>query len=128
MARLEAGFPFFDRDITAENLPQEVGRDAQAISFQKGCYLGQETVARIDALGHVNRVLRGVKFDGPAVPPPATVLLAGGKEVGRVTSAAWSPRRRAPLAFAYLRQSAAKAGTRLESSTGPSEVVALPLS
>src|SRR4029453_1620592 len=61
-ARIEAGFPLFGRDITDDNLPQEVGRDAKAISFTKGCYLGQETVARIDALGHVNRSLVGLKF------------------------------------------------------------------
>ena len=53
--RIEAGTPVFGRDVDEDNLPQEVGRDAVAISFVKGCYLGQETVARIDALGHVNR-------------------------------------------------------------------------
>ena len=61
-ARIEAGTPLYGRDITAENLPQEIDRDRLAISFTKGCYLGQETVARIDALGHVNRLLRLVKF------------------------------------------------------------------
>ena len=57
--RIEAGTPVFGRDVTPENLPQEVGRDSRAINFVKGCYLGQETVARIDALGHVNKLLRG---------------------------------------------------------------------
>src|SRR5262249_54396005 len=52
--RIEAGTPVFGKDITEKNLPQEIGRDSQTISFVKGCYLGQETVARIDALGHVN--------------------------------------------------------------------------
>ncbi len=54
-ARIEWGFPLYGQDISDKNLPQEVARDARAISFVKGCYLGQETVARIDALGHVNR-------------------------------------------------------------------------
>src|SRR5437764_9919773 len=67
-ARLEAGFPLFGLDITDDNLPQEVARDAKAISFTKGCYLGQETVARIDALGHVNRLLVRLRVDGERLP------------------------------------------------------------
>ena len=51
VTRIEAGVPLFGCDITEDNLPQEIGRNKQAISFTKGCYLGQETVARIDALG-----------------------------------------------------------------------------
>ena len=59
--RIEAGTPLFGVDFNDNNLPQEVGRDDRAISFTKGCYLGQETVARIDALGHVNQQLAGVR-------------------------------------------------------------------
>ena len=62
IARVEFGTPFYGQDITTENLPQEVNRDKTAISFTKGCYLGQETVARIDALGHVNRLLGLLQF------------------------------------------------------------------
>src|SRR5262249_29141616 len=87
-ARLEAGFPLFGLDITPENLPQEIARDSRAISFTKGCYLGQETVARIDAIGHVNRLLVGVKFSGDAIPEGGTELLAAGQKIGEVTSAA----------------------------------------
>ena len=57
--RIEAGTPVFGKEVTDKNLPQEFGRDDRAISFVKGCYLGQETVARIDALGHVNQMLEG---------------------------------------------------------------------
>ena len=64
VARIEAGTPLFKVDFDDSNLPQEVGRDAEAISFTKGCYLGQETVARIDALGHVNQRIVGVQFTG----------------------------------------------------------------
>ena len=64
--RIEAGLPLFGVDFDDHNLPQEVGRNAQAISFTKGCYLGQETVARIDALGHVNQQITGVAFSGAA--------------------------------------------------------------
>ena len=63
--RIEAGFPWYGPDISEKNLPQELARDQRAISFTKGCYLGQETVARIDALGHVNQTLVGVRLRRP---------------------------------------------------------------
>jgi tRNA-modifying protein YgfZ len=127
IVRLEAGWPLYGQDITDDNLPQEIGRDAQAISFTKGCYLGQETIARIDAVGHVNRHLVGVRLAGYEIPPAGTPLLAADKEVGRVTSAAWSPRLSAPLALALLKRSQAKPGQELTSSVGAATVVALPL-
>lgn len=127
--RIESGTPIFGPDITEENLPQEIRRDAQAISFTKGCYLGQETVARIDAMGHVNRLLSGVRFLAPdaAIPSAGTELHSGGKVVGQVTSSAWSPRLNQPLAFALLRRAVATPASQLESAAGPAEVVALPL-
>ena len=124
-ARIESGFPYFGRDITDDNLPQEVARDQQAISFTKGCYLGQETVARIDALGHVNRLLVSLRFHADQVPSPGTLLLAGDKEVGHVTSACYSPTLQAPLALGYVRRLHAKPGSKLESGLGPVEVIAL---
>src|SRR4051794_36383384 len=78
--RIEAGTPVFGREVTEKNLPQELDRDARAINYVKGCYLGQETVARIDALGHVNQVLRGLRLDpGSACPAPGAGLEAEGK-------------------------------------------------
>lgn len=104
-ARIEAGCPLFDRDITPDNLPQEVARDTRSISFEKGCYLGQETVARLDMLGHVNRRLVRVRWpSGTAVPTAGTELVRDGKVVGRVTSVAWSERWQAPIALAYVRR------------------------
>jgi folate-binding protein YgfZ len=126
--RIEYGTPLYGRDISEENLPQEVDRDALAINFTKGCYLGQETVARIDALGHVNRLLRGVKFAAKAVPAVGTEVLGGGKSVGSVTSACWSPRLNCPLGLAYLRRGSHEAGTKLEATAGVAEVIALPIS
>ena len=125
--RIEAGFPYFGRDISDDNLPQEVNRDQQAISFTKGCYLGQETVARIDALGHVNKLLAGVWFQADTIPAPGTRLTSGDKEVGHVTSACFSPKLQAPLALGYARRQHAKPGSKLESEIGPAEVIALPL-
>lgn len=126
-ARIEAGVPLFGSDITDENLPQEIGRDKQAISFTKGCYLGQETVARIDALGHVNRLLALVQFSSAEVPTPGLELSASGKPIGRVTSATWSPRLGRPLAFALLRRASTTIGTKVDSPLGSAEVVSLPL-
>jgi tRNA-modifying protein YgfZ len=126
-ARIENGFPLYGSDITDQNLPQEVGRDERAIHFNKGCYLGQETVARIDALGHVNWKLSGLCFETSDIPPAETQLTHGGKVIGRVTSASYSPRLRAAVALAYLRRDEATVGNRLESQAGPAEVSALPI-
>jgi len=125
--RVEAGVPAYGIDITDANLPQEANRNEQAISFTKGCYLGQETVARLDALGHVNKLLVGVKFVGPAVPEAGAELKAADKPVGKVTSAVFSPRLDAPLALAYVRTQHSEPGARLSSEVGEAEVVALPV-
>jgi folate-binding protein YgfZ len=127
IVRIENGYPLYGLDIREENLPQEVGRDRRAISFTKGCYLGQETVARIDALGHVNKQLCGVAFSGEVVPPGGTELVAAGKVVGTVTSACWSPKLGRPLALAYVRRGHHEPGSSLSSDYGGGAVVPLPL-
>jgi folate-binding protein YgfZ len=112
--RIEAGTPVFGREVTERNLPQEIGRDPRAINFVKGCYLGQETVARLDALGHVNQILRGLLVAPSVSPPsPGMVAQADGKRVGYVTSSAVSPGWDAPIALAMVRTSHARAGTPL---------------
>jgi folate-binding protein YgfZ len=126
--RIEAGTPLFGVDFDDRNFPQEVGRNEQAISFTKGCYLGQETVARIDALGHVNQQLTGVRFAGNRVPEPGSELMHAGKIAGHVTSATLSPQLQAPLALAMLRREHAGIGSLLESSIGACEVIPLPVS
>jgi tRNA-modifying protein YgfZ len=126
-ARIEAGFPLFGVDFDADNLPQEVGRDRQAISFTKGCYLGQETVARIDALGHVNRQLVAVRFEANSLPERGAELSLDGATVGAVTSASWSPTLGAPIALAMVRRGANATGTRLVSAMGECEVVGTPV-
>ena len=125
-ARIEAGFPLYGTDFGHENLPQEIGRDAQAISFTKGCYLGQETVARIDALGHVNRRLVGVRFTTTSVPQPPLELRLDEAVVGHVTSTAYSPRLKAPLGLAIVRREASEPGAKLASLAGECEVQSLP--
>ena len=127
VTRIEAGTPLFGIDVTNGNLPQEIGRNEQAINFNKGCYLGQETVARLDALGHVNRQLVGLRFDGTEVPAAGTVLKQEGKPLARVTSACWSPSIDGPLALAFVRRGYIDPGSRIESERGAAVVVSLPV-
>lgn len=91
--RIEAGFPWFGRDFSDEHLAQEVARTSRCISFTKGCYLGQEPIARLDAMGHTNRELRRMTFDPGAVPAPQSAVLAADSDspVGVVTSVAPRP-------------------------------------
>ena len=90
-------------DIPEKTLPQELGRDARAICFTKGCYLGQETVARLDALGHVNRRLVTLAIAGqPPQPPVPVELAAGGGFIGTITSACHSPRLGCGIALAIV--------------------------
>ncbi len=103
--RIDAGTPVSGQDLSEKNLPQELERDKRAISFVKGCYLGQETVARLDALGHVNRVFRGFSLEAPNLPEVGETLqnAEGSKEVGWLTSIAISERTGNPIALGYVR-------------------------
>lgn len=127
--RIEAGFPLYGVDVTDDNLAQEVSRTAQAISFTKGCYLGQEPIARIDALGHVNQQLRGLRLTGNEVPPVGSEIFASwgdGKKIGRVTSAALSYADGRAVVLAYVRRGFETPGATLEvcweGKTVPAEV------
>jgi folate-binding protein YgfZ len=122
--RIESGWPLFGVDFDGFNLPQEVGRDAQAISFRKGCYLGQETVARIDALGHVNKRLCTVRLEGEAAA--GDELFAGDQAVGCVTSASYSPTLDAWLALAMVRRGHNDPGARLACRDQPADVIPTP--
>jgi folate-binding protein YgfZ len=125
--RIESGWPLFGVDFDGSNLPQEVGRDVQAISFRKGCYLGQETVARIDALGHVNKRLCTVRLAGDAAPGDELLAEAPDRPlVGHVTSASYSPRRDAWLALAMVRRGHNEPGAKLVCRDMSAEVVPTP--
>ena len=105
IARIEAGRPQWGIDMDDSMLAQEMDMDRlDAISFTKGCYTGQETVARVHYRGHVNRLLRGLLFQDPRLPPTGTSLVdESGKEVGTVKSGAVSPRLGA-IALALVRR------------------------
>jgi len=124
IVRVESNWPLWGIDFDESNLPQEISRDEQAISFRKGCYLGQETVARIDALGHVNKQLAAVRFEGDAVPEIGAELFQGEQAAGRVTSSCWSPRAAKPHALAMVKRGANAVGTPLRWSGGVGAVAA----
>jgi len=85
--RLERGLPLFGVDMDQDTIPLEAGLE-EAISFTKGCYLGQETIARVKNLGHINRILAGLRVSGEAPPAPGTRVFHAEKEIGRVTKIA----------------------------------------
>lgn len=102
--RIEGGEPRNGVDISASTIPQEAGLVEDTVSFTKGCYLGQELVARIDSRGHVNRHLRGVRMSANVLPPAGAEAYAGDKLIGTVSSVAESLTLRAPVAMALLRR------------------------
>ena len=102
--RIEAGEPAVGVDVDETTIPQEAGVVAASVDFTKGCYLGQELVARIDSRGHVNRHLRGLVIAENVIPPLGAEVVADGKEVGTLTSTAESLDLRAPIALALVRR------------------------
>jgi folate-binding protein YgfZ len=110
--RVESGVPWAGVDMDDTTLIMEVGRSA-ALSFSKGCYLGQEVVERIAARGHVNRQLTGLIIDGDRLPTAGARLLAEGHEVGYVTSAVRSQALARPVALAIVQSRHAALGQRL---------------
>ncbi len=123
IARVEAGRPRFGREMTTATIPQEAGINERAVSFDKGCYIGQETVARLHYKGKPNRHLRGLRLTGPAAPGDAVRL--GERELGTIGTAVLSPAR-GPIALAILRREA-EPGVKVEVGNGlEAEVVELP--
>lgn len=114
LLRIEAGVALFGVDLTDDNLAQEASRTARCISFTKGCYLGQEPIARLDALGHVNRRLALVRMSGDAIPSEAAPLFCGDQEAGTLTSAARSPLTGEIVALGMVRAKFANPGTAVE--------------
>jgi folate-binding protein YgfZ len=128
--RIEAGIPLFGPDMDEQTIPLEAGIEDRAISFTKGCYVGQEVIIRVLHRGHgrVARKLVGLTFDEHGeVPPPGTELRAGDAVVGDVTSSTWSPLRQQPVALGYVKRDHAQPDTAIHTADGVSvTVVALP--
>ena len=124
IVRIEAGRPRFGAEMGTETMPAEAGIVEQAVSFTKGCYIGQETVARLHYKGKPNRHLRGLRLSGPARQGEA--LRLDGKQVGSVGSAALSPAL-GPIGLAIVRREAEPGATLAVGEDGvTAEVVALP--
>jgi tRNA-modifying protein YgfZ len=122
--RVETGRPRYGVDLDDTVIPQEAGLNARAVSFDKGCYVGQETVARLYFRGKPNRHLRGLKLSGPAAP--GDPLRLGEREVGRLGSVVESPVH-GPIALALVRREAAPGDSLTVGDDGVrAEVVALP--
>jgi folate-binding protein YgfZ len=128
---VEAGLPRFGFEMDENRAVFEVGRAKQAISYTKGCYLGQEPIVMARDRGHVNRTLLGLTFaDGGAAPRGAKVW-HNGQEVGQVTSSVVSPRLGRAVALAYLKRGSQEPGLAVEVDADgqrrPAQVAALPL-
>ena len=104
-ARIEAGVPRFGSDFTPENFPAEAGILERAVSFEKGCYPGQETVARMHYRGHPNKMLHRFVIEG-SPPAPDTPIFQNEKQVGKITSIAPLPVNGETLVLGYLSRSA----------------------
>jgi len=125
--RLESGTPWFGHDYDDKNIPHEAGLEHSHISYEKGCYTGQEIVERVRSRGHANRRLTELQFLGAQIPPHGTKLLIEGNEVGFVTSAAFSPMLARPIGLGYLRREHSAPGTRLDADGFTAEVIAPPI-
>jgi glycine cleavage system T protein len=124
--RIEAGIPRYGAELSEDTLLLEAGL-LNAVSFTKGCYVGQENVERTRSRGHVNWKLVGLVVDAPAAPAPGEKLSSDQKEVGKITSACVSPTLGVTIALAYVRREVSEPGTKLALVSGPEvEVVALP--
>jgi folate-binding protein YgfZ len=113
--RIEAGRPRFGVDMTTDTIPLEAGIEDRAISFTKGCYVGQEVIVRVMHRGHgrVARRLVSIVIDGGDVPARGDKILLGDRTVGEITSATASPKVGSPLALGYVQREHAVAGTEL---------------
>ena len=134
--RIEAGIPRFHQDMDEQTIPLEANLASRAISFTKGCYVGQEVIVRVLHRGHgrVARKLVGLRVEGPDVPQSGAEVHAADsagapaadKTVGHVTSAAFSPRLNQPIALAYVRREFVDPGARVIVERAPATVTTLP--
>jgi folate-binding protein YgfZ len=126
--RLEQGIPTWGAELSTNTLPPEAGPHMlAAISYTKGCYVGQETIARLKSVGHVNRTLVFLESDSAKIPATGAKLLQAEKELGLVTSSGFSPRLEKGIALGYVQRQVATDGASLQAD-GLSLTIATPLS
>lgn len=127
--RIEAGEPVMGTDLDDRTIPQEGGVEG-AVDFDKGCYLGQELVSRIDSRGRVNRHLRGVLVEQNVVPPTGAEIVVGERTMGALSSVAESLELRAPVGLALVRREVEPGDAvelRWDGGRAPGRIAALPL-
>jgi folate-binding protein YgfZ len=126
--RIEAGVPRFHRDLDENTIPLEANLESRAISFTKGCYVGQEVVIRVLHRGHgrVARKLVGLVVDGADAPARGAVIRSGVREIGAVTSSTRSPALGRPIALGYVHRDFVEPGTKVMVGDVSAEVTALP--
>jgi folate-binding protein YgfZ len=122
--RIEAGIPRHGQDMDESNVVLEANLD-DAISYTKGCYVGQEIIIRIKHRGHVAKKLSGLKLDQP-VESNATITAEDGKEIGRVTSATYSPKLESSIALGYVRYEYLSPGTTVKAGDVSGTITELP--
>jgi folate-binding protein YgfZ len=118
--RIEGGRPKFGTDMDNETIPLEAGIEERAISLTKGCYVGQEVIVRVLHRGHgrVAKKLMALEIAEAIIPERGAPILAGDQQIGRITSAAFSPRRGGPLALGYVQRDHAAKDSQVTVRTG----------
>ena len=126
--RVEAGIPKFHQDMDETTIPLEVGLESRAISFTKGCYVGQEVIVRVLHRGHgkIARKLVGITFDSGEAPERSAVIRHDGHDVGVITSGVVSPALKRPIALGYVHRELAEPGSVVDISGRSAMVTALP--
>ncbi|MEM4408232.1 MAG: aminomethyltransferase family protein [Candidatus Caldarchaeum sp.] len=129
LLRIEAAIPRFGVDMGEDTIPLEAGID-HAISYEKGCYVGQEVIARIHWRGHVNRKLVGFELHSTKIPRAGARIKDGERDVGYITSSVFSPRKGRVIALGYIRRELLEPGTRVaveaDGEMVPAEVAKTP--
>jgi folate-binding protein YgfZ len=120
---IERAVPKWGVDMDENTIPIEAGLEARAINYDKGCYIGQETIARIKTYGHVNRRLVQMAMTGESIPARGDKIFLEGREIGQVTSAVRSLRLGKTLALGYVRREFATAGATLNWNNETAEVL-----
>jgi folate-binding protein YgfZ len=122
--RTEAGIPVYGVDIDETTTMPEIG--SRGISYDKGCYIGQEVVAKVKYIGHVNRQFVGLILSDSALPDVKSPIRKGGRDVGHVTTALYSPGQKKPIALGFVSRSAYAPGSEVEVGNATATIVELP--
>jgi folate-binding protein YgfZ len=122
--RTEAGIPIYGVDIDETTTMPEIGE--AGISYDKGCYIGQEVVAKVKYIGHVNRRFVGLVLTKNELPESKSVIRKGGRDVGYVTTSLFSPRVNKPIALGFVNRAACAPGSEVEVGAHVATIVELP--